>query len=374
MRSWDAIVIGAGPAGALSASMLARAGARTLLVEREQFPRGKLCGGCIASAGQDVLQRQGLADLDSLRNAVRVQRLDLQVGGVRLRVRLPAYRVIDRAELDAEMAGHAVALGAEFRDGVRASVRPGGEVGLEWDGGSEIARAPAVVVCDGIKGSSLRTHGGFGWRVSRRERVGLGGIAARLPSGCAGDAVTMMCGPAGYVGIAPLADGRAVIAAAADPKWLAGHKRVRTGPLDAMLDELAIEGMKDINIRAHAGAPALRRRRDRVETEGKVFVVGDAAGYLEPFTGEGMSWALSSAELAHGFVMQAIAGRYAEGSWCSAQGRGEGKLLCKASAALLRRPRLLRIAAFAISRVSVLQWGVDRTVRVMQGGQAEATA
>lgn len=374
MRSWDAIVIGTGPAGALSASMLARAGTRTLLVEREQFPRGKLCGGCLASAGQDVLQRQGLEDLDSLRNAVRVQRLDLQVGGARMRVRLPAYRVIDRAELDAEMAGHAVAMGAEFRDGVRASVRQGGEVGLEWGGGSEIVRARAVVVCDGIKGSSLRTHGGFGWRVSRRERVGLGGIAARLPSGCAADAVTMMCGRAGYVGIAPLADGRSVIAAAADPKWLAGHERAGTGPLASLLDELAIEGMKDIDIRPHAGAPALRRRRDRVETEGKVFVVGDAAAYLEPFTGEGMSWALSSAERAHGFVMQAIAGRYAEGSWSSAQGRGEGKLLCKASAALLRRPRLLRIAAFAISRVSVLQWGVDRTVRVMQGGQAEATA
>lgn len=374
MRSWDAIVIGAGPAGALSASMLARAGARTLLVERERFPRGKLCGGCLASAGRDVLQRQGLADLDSLRNGVRVQRLDLQVGGARMRVKLPTYRVIDRAELDAEMTGHAVAMGAEFRDGVRANVRPGGEVGLGWDGGSEMVRARAVVVCDGIKGSSLRTHGGFGWRVSRRERVGLGGIAGRLPSGCAGDAVTMMCGRAGYVGIAPLADGRSVIAAAADPKWLAGHKRASTRPLDALLNEFGIESFDDLDIRAHAGSPALWRDRDRVEAEQRVFVVGDAAGYLEPFTGEGMSWTLSSAERAHGYVVQAIAGRYAEGSWSSAQGHGESKLLCKASAALLRRPRLLRIAAQAISRVSVLQWGVDRTVRVMQGVQAGATA
>lgn len=110
-----------------------------------------------------------------------------------------------------------------------------------------------------------------------------------------------------------------------------------------------------------------------MEAEGRVFVLGDAAGYLEPFTGEGMSWAFASAERAHPFVMQAIEGRYAEGAWSTAQRRGGMKLLCRASAALLRRPGMLRLAARAISRVGALEWGVGAAVRFTQGGSAGAT-
>lgn len=374
MSAWDAVVIGAGPAGALSAAMLARAGARTLLVERDRFPRGKLCGGCLASAGFGVMARQGLGDLACLERSVRVERLELRVGAERMGVALPTYRVIDRAELDTEMAGRAIGLGADFREGVRASVREGGEVELAWAGAGEIVRTRVVVACDGIKGSSLRAHGGFGWRVWRGERVGLGGIAERLPIGCAGDAVTMLCGRAGYTGIAPLADGRAVIAAAADPRWLAERPRGGEGALGSLLHELGLEGAAGLAIRAHAGAPALRRKRVCVEAEGRVFVVGDASGYVEPFTGEGMSWALSSAELAHGFVMEAIEGRYERGSWSAAEGRGGRKVLCRASAALLRRPGALRVAARAVSRVGALERGVGAAVRVMQGGIADAQA
>ena len=53
---WDAVVIGAGPAGSVAASLLARTGRRTLLVERATFPRTKVCGGCLAPAGVEAAE------------------------------------------------------------------------------------------------------------------------------------------------------------------------------------------------------------------------------------------------------------------------------------------------------------------------------
>ena len=60
--AWDAIVIGAGPAGAFTALQLARAGARTLLVDRKPFPRAKVCGGCVNARAVAILERAGLGD------------------------------------------------------------------------------------------------------------------------------------------------------------------------------------------------------------------------------------------------------------------------------------------------------------------------
>ena len=227
-------------------------------------------------------------------------------------------------------------------------------------------------MCDGIKGSSLRSHGGFGWRVWPGERVGLGGISDQFPGGCSEYAVTMMCGRAGYAGVAPLADGRAVIAAAADPAWFAARASRGAGPLSDLLNELGLEGACDLGVHQYAGVPALRRSRERVEAGGRVFVVGDAAAYLEPFTGEGMSWALSSAERAHRFVMDAISGRYEIGSWKKAHSRMGRKLLCRATAAALKRPGTLEVAASVVSRVSLLERGVGAAVRALQSSGARA--
>ncbi|HSG47467.1 MAG TPA: FAD-dependent monooxygenase, partial [Longimicrobiales bacterium] len=58
--AWDAVVVGAGPAGALTAALAARRGLATLLVERSAFPRWKVCGACLNPAGVAVLRWAGL--------------------------------------------------------------------------------------------------------------------------------------------------------------------------------------------------------------------------------------------------------------------------------------------------------------------------
>ena len=59
-KTWDAVVVGAGPAGAMAAIELGRQGLATLLVERQAFPREKVCGGCLNSRSLAILQEVGL--------------------------------------------------------------------------------------------------------------------------------------------------------------------------------------------------------------------------------------------------------------------------------------------------------------------------
>ena len=61
--TWDAIVIGAGPSGAMAARRLSLAGARVLLVEKKRFPRLKVCGACLSRAALEELDRAGLRSL-----------------------------------------------------------------------------------------------------------------------------------------------------------------------------------------------------------------------------------------------------------------------------------------------------------------------
>lgn len=367
MKDPEAVVIGAGPAGSVAAFLLARAGVRTLLVDRERFPRRKLCGGCLASRGVDVLRDLGLGDLASLGGTGRIRRIEMRSAGRRLELEIPAYLVIDRAAFDAELARASVSAGAAFEDGTRAAVQLDGSVELRSESGAcRTLRPRVVLVADGLKGSSLREHGAFGWRVARNPRVGLGGVAASMPEGCSRGAVTMLCGRAGYAGLAPMADGRAVIAAAADPGWLASN--TNGPPLRSLLGGLGLTDGDELEIDLSPGAPALRRRRSAFEEGGRVFVLGDAGGYLEPFTGEGMTWAIESAAAAVPHALLAVEGEYVPGSWsaCRERWRVRRGLLCRASASLLRHPWALGLTMALCDARPGVSRAVSETVRRLQ--------
>ena len=178
---WDVVVVGAGPAGAAAAlgALQESPEARVLLLDRDPFPRDKVCGDGVAPHVLDVLESLGAGDTvaDLTRRHTPVHTLQLSLGGqeVTRRMRRPAL-VVPREVLDARLVEAAVAAGAELRrHRVRGVVVGPREVVLD-----ETIRARVVVAADGAS-SDLRRL--LGWRHPGRTAIGIRGYAPTPPSG-----------------------------------------------------------------------------------------------------------------------------------------------------------------------------------------------
>ena len=113
-QPWEAVVVGAGPAGSLAARQLAQAGVRVLLVDRAAFPRWKVCGCCLNSGALTTLHSVGLGHLASHRGAVSLGRVCLAVGGRSALLPLPPGAALSREVFDAALVESAVEAGAAF--------------------------------------------------------------------------------------------------------------------------------------------------------------------------------------------------------------------------------------------------------------------
>jgi flavin-dependent dehydrogenase len=129
-------------------------------------------------------------------------------------------------------------------------------------------------------------------RAEPGSRIGVNAILREAPAWCTEGVITMACGAEGYAGLVRLEDQRLNIAAALAPSAVASHR----GPgaaVSALLRAAGVPHLEGLDRAEWRGVPALSRRRRRVAAE-RVFVLGDSAGYVEPFTGEGMTWAIAS--------------------------------------------------------------------------------
>lgn len=377
---YDLVVVGAGPAGACAAIAAADAGARTLLVERARFPRAKVCGSCLTAAGVRALGELGAAD--ALEDARALATARIACGARELAIARDAGVAVARADLDARLVAVARARGVEVVEGVRARILARREVDAvdgrtacgDAAGGATPARrartaagarapgegvlaprelvlsqadAPArtvavrtVIVADGLAGSALdevEASEGFGWLVARRSRIGFGAIVAPHAVACADGEVRLFVGRGGYIGAVRLASGEVDLAAAVRPEVVRAAGGVAA--CAAALLGGALRDRAAIDAAPWKGTPELTRRRARVAGDG-ILVVGDAAGYVEPFTGEGMTWAIRS-----GAAAGALAARDARAhrAWPALHARlvGRARARCRAIALLLRAPALV---------------------------------
>lgn len=297
MAEYDIIVIGAGPAGAMAARQLATDGAAVLLVDKQRFPRQKVCGCCINAQALGQLAAAGLGEKVAAHHPVRLRTLRVMARGVWTRFNLPPTVTLDRATLDQMLVQAAIEAGARFRDGLRAVVqpqdRPGGwEVALASDRDKvERIRAAVVIAADGLDGGALSKLRGFAARVVGRSYVGLRAFV-EADKDIAREELWMHCATGGYVGCAALGDGRINVAAAVAPKLVRDR-----GPAGACASIIrgagAIRWARRVGGARFRGTGLLSQRRDRVAGPG-LFVIGDAAGYIEPFTGQGIAWALTA--------------------------------------------------------------------------------
>jgi len=297
LRMWDCIVVGAGPAGAIAALRLAKLGHEVLLVDKASFPRHKVCGCCLNSVAQEVLAEAGLENLLRSQQAVQLDELQLFDGTRKASIKLPSSYSLSREKFDLSLIDFAVDQGCRFLPNTLMHVSrfdedfhtiqlagPGTEAGF--------ARAKVLIVADGLSGRTLDGRDEFKPIVSGKSRFGAGVILDEPPSFYESGKIYMACGSGGYVGLVRLEDGRLDVAAALDPSY----SRKASGVAEAAAEILAGCGLpapstwKDSH---WAGTQVLTRRRDRVAGH-RLLIAGDACGYPEPFTGEGIAWALQS--------------------------------------------------------------------------------
>jgi menaquinone-9 beta-reductase len=366
-RVWDAVVVGAGPAGTMVARELARDGSTVLLVDKALFPRYKVCGGCLNPRSLRVLQQAGLDHLTQRLRAVPLTRFQLGTRGAIADVPLPPGAGVSREAFDAALVREAIAAGAAFLPGASASLLPVQSrastrvLRLRLGGRVHTVECRVAVACNGLAGG-LEEHqpaegnGDATHPWERGSRVGAGVMIPAPVPGYEPGTIYMACAAEGYVGQTIVEDGRVDMAAAFDP--IAVKRAGGTGELaEQVLDRAGFPPYPGLARLAWKGTPHLTRRAKALGGH-RLFVLGDAAGYIEPFTGEGMAWALAGAALVAPLARRG--GRLWDpellAQWRGAYHRKvtRRQAICRITAEMLRRPLATGITVRALSVAPVL--------------------
>lgn len=366
--AWDVLVIGAGPAGAIAAREAARRGASVLLVDRARFPRTKVCGCCLNGAALGILRDIGLGELPDECGAPALAAFHVASRGRFATIPLNEGVALSRDRLDAELIKAALTEGVAFLDQTRAVIEATEanrcRVELKSDDGHARVYAKIVVVAGGLGCRAFADTEGDERQTADSSRVGVGTVLADAPDDYAIGTIYMACHRDGYVGLVRLEDGRLDIAAALD-----GTAIRQWGGVGALVEAvLRSSGLPVPAAMAEAkwqGTARLTQRRRRVYGD-RYFVVGDAAGYVEPFTGEGLAWALATGRAVVPLVLESLdAGTRMTGSaWERTQRHLVGSRMrwCRVVSRLLRHPMLVQFAVRLLSRVPSLARPVVRSL------------
>ncbi len=300
MTEYDAIVIGAGPAGSTAARLLARSGAKVIMLDRASFPRDKPCGGGVTIQAANELD---IALTPVIERTITKAQVSFRLGGAFHREwPHPLAYMTQRCRLDAYLAEMACEAGADFRDAaqVRELEAHGSHVIVRSNG--DTLRARTVIGADGANGITAQALGFISEQ--RRAAVALEGDAT-IQNGSASrweDAIALDMGavPGGYGWLFPKGDH--VNVGVGGWKYIGPALRERLSELCAFLD---LDVAKLTNLRGHhlplrdAGAPIAR---------GNSLLVGDAAGLVDPLSGEGIHAAFLSGRLAAEAIQRYLAG------------------------------------------------------------------
>jgi geranylgeranyl reductase family protein len=299
--TYDAIVVGAGPAGSACAHRLAGAGASVLMLDRARFPRDKPCGGGVTGRAARLLP----FPLDPvIEDVVTIAELGLGYDGRRCERGSgePLAYMTQRIRLDAHLAEHAVAAGAAFRDGTKVERVEADDESVTVAAGGERLRAQTLVGADGVNGITARALD-----LGGNQAVGValeGNVPySKLDRGRYGGRIVLELGvvPGGYGWVFPKGDHANV--------GIGGWEE--EGPkLRAHLARMcAAHGICADDLEALRGYRLPLRSPRSTVARGRALVVGDAAGLVDPLSGDGMYEAFLSGQLAAEAVEDVLGGR-----------------------------------------------------------------
>src|SRR6267143_2374555 len=297
MEVVDVAIVGGGPAGSTCAAFCAAAGLRTLVLERENFPREKVCGDCINPACWPVLEKLELTE--QIRNwphGVLSAVEFIAIGGQKLRVDLPRDEngmiSVKRSLFDHLLLNRARTLGAEIREEATV-IALDRTAAKDWkiDSVRETFAARVVVGADGRNSTVARLRNLL--PRPERERVALQAHIP-LPKGF-GNRIVLQFLPEGYSGQAPVNDRELNLCLVGTPPTISSLRTCA----DRIFNLAADQPWRTITPLTRDPVPIAHK---------DLFFIGDAARVVEPFTGEGIYYALRSGELAANAIAKIIRG------------------------------------------------------------------
>ena len=388
MTNATALVVGGGPAGSVAAAMLARAGVRVRLIDRARFPRPKLCGDTLNPGALALLQRFGDGERHDLVGALRRRALSLSgmtvtgPGGATVTADygdgLEALSV-SRSVLDLLLIERAAAAGVEIVEGVLA-IAPVGDptrvtgVRVRRREQTAVPReevwpAGLVVIADG-RGSRLASALGLSRFARRPKRWAFGAYFAEVRGTRTRGEMHLRAGS--YTGIAPLPGGLTNVCVVCQT---GGQSRTGVDQgtmLERTVGSDPLLGDRFASARRVSGVTVLGPLAIDSSTSGVpgALLAGDAAGFIDPMTGDGLRFAIEGAMLAaEAGVLELSTGQPA---W-----RGLQEARRRAFAGKWHFNRMLRLLAgsphgvrFAAHVAGRWNWPVQQVIRFAGDGGA----
>jgi menaquinone-9 beta-reductase len=352
-----ALVVGAGPAGCIAALVLARAGVPVRLIDRSSFPRDKLCGDTINPGALAMLDRLG-AGRDLRAGGGTIHGMTISgPGGVRVVADYPAGVMglsVRRRDFDGRLLALAMSAGVCVEQGIAARAPLLAADGRRVTGARLVSRgreydlpASIVIAADGRASRLAAALRLCSWASGPRRwafRAYFEDVAGMSAHG------EMHIRPGGYLGLATVPDGAVNVCVV---------RGMGTAPPGGLAPEAALA-------EAITGDPLLRERFGRarrvspaaalgplaVEARGAgwpgLLLAGDAAGFVDPMTGDGMQYAIRGGELAALAALRELSSGTPAHQWLARRRRREFAArwwLNRRLRTLVASPRALRVAA-----------------------------
>ena len=321
---YDVAIVGAGVAGSALAAALARQGWQVIVLERDQFPRHKVCGEFLSPEAQQSLAALGLDSALRAQQPVPLDRATItSASGNQLQVTLPGVAWgLSRFALDATLATSAMQYGATVRSEVVVSgytvSNKGYQIQLRQGQQPQSVAARALIMACGRHSShglppraAARQTGEHTWRRCVGIKVHYRDVTMKAQT-------ELYLFRGGYVGINPVEGNAVNVCALIDYATFAAAGKAVIPSIQAMIGwnralGARLAGATPLPATACAVAPVDTLRRPR-PWDG-VACVGDTAAMIPPLCGDGMAMALRSAELCAPLAAAFLRGQCSLGAW-----------------------------------------------------------